>query len=528
MKPDALTRGAAHARRWLDRPLSLSWCVLGWLASSLTFVGLAVAYGGPSPGDSAESVYSTWSFAHGNVACFYPPLGSYRSYGMADPFAPLSSSGIANPFALVRSFDMASPSALTAPLYPLLSGVAAWISRIGDRVGFPSANQLGPGCANAVSRIYHWSLVSGALHPTLWLAFLVWPILLAGIVTVLRVSGRGRSGWEPLALLVVAVTPCVLMCITYFFHPEDLLAMGLLLLGVAAFLRKKWIWVGVLVGLAVCAQQFALLVAMPLLVLAPSRARRTVVVAAASVVALIDVPLVVASSGRGLRTILLGSNQVGSNIRSFGGTVLWETDLSGPLLFLISRVLPIAVVTALAWWASRRLGERLLEPTPLMSLLASALVVRLVFEENLFGYYFMAAAVSLIVLDVVAGRVRGVLLAWLAVVALAFSPVYLGYQNTPMSGALPFILVTLVLASLLIYTFTKRLKLYETVWFAFAVAVCEFTMWGLGHRVYVTPTWWWQVTLVPTALALALSPLVTTVRASKTRAGDDVARAASR
>jgi hypothetical protein len=117
--------------------------------------------------------------------------------------------------------------------------------------------------------------------------------------------------------------------------------------------------------------------------------------AAMSVSALIDVPLIVASSARGLRSILLGSSQVGSNVPSFGGTVLWETDLRGPLLFVISRVLPIAAVTALAWWASRRLGERLLESTPLMSLLASALAVRLVFEENLFGYYFMAVAVSL-------------------------------------------------------------------------------------------------------------------------------------
>ena len=502
--------------------------MLSWLVASMTFFGLAVLYGGPSQGDSAESVYSTWSFAHGDLACFYPPLGDYHSYGMANPFTPLQSSGIANPFALVRSFDMATPSALTAPLYPLLSGIVAWISRIGHQVLFPSANQLGPRCANAVSRIYHWSLISGALHPTLRLAFLVWPILLAGIVTVLRASGRGRTGWEPLALLPVALTPCVLMCITYFFHPEDLLAMGLVLLGVTAFLKKTWIWVGVLLGLAVCAQQFALLVALPLLVLTPSRARLKFVSAAISVSALIDVPLIVASSGRGLRTILLGSNLAGSNVRSFGGTVLWETDLSGPLLFVISRVLPIAAVTALAWWASRRLGERLLAPTPLMSLVASALAVRLVFEENLFGYYFMAVAVSLVLLDVVAGRVRGTMLAWLVIVSLAFSPVFLGYQKTPMSGSVPLILVTLVLASLLGYAVTRRLKLYKKIWFAFAVGVCEFTMWGLSHHVYVIPTWWWQVTLVPAALALALSPLVTLMRTPEARDVDVVPREALR
>jgi hypothetical protein len=338
----------------------------------------------------------------------------------------------------------------------------------------------------------------------------VWPVLFAGLIVVLRASDRGRTGWEPLLLFAVAVTPCVLMCITYYFHPEDLLSMGLLLMGIAAFLKKKWIWAGALLGLAVCAQQFALLVAVPLLVIAPSRARLRFAAAAVSVSALIDIPLIVASSGRGLKTVLFGSSRVGS--AAHGGTVLWELDQRGPLLFVISRVLPIMVVAVLAWWASRRLGERMLEPTPLMSLLASALIVRLVFEENLFGYYFMAAAVSLIVLDVVAGRLRGTMIAWLVIVTLAFSPLYLGYRQMHFEGAVLFVLVTLALASLLIYAVTKRLKLYKTVWLAYAAAVCEFRIWGLSHYVYAIPTWWWQVSLVPTALALALSPLVTLLR----------------
>jgi hypothetical protein len=483
LKPKALTPRVVQVRKWLDKPLSQCWCVCSWLAASLVFFCLAAFYGGPAQGDSSESLYSTWSIAHGNLACFYPPLINRHSYGMANPFA------------------------LTAPLYPLLSGVGAWILRIGHEVPFPRANQLGPNCEDALIKMYHWSLATGAIHLTLRLAFLVWPFLLAGLISMVRATGRGRTGWEPLLLFAVAVTPCVLMCITSYFHPEDLLSMGLLLMGVAAFLKKKWALSGFLLGLAVCAQQFALLVAVPLLVIAPSRARLKFVAAAVAVSALIDVPVILASSGRGLRTVLLGSSRAGSAIRSTGGTVLWELDLRGPVLFVVSRVIPIVVMAVLAWWAYRHLGERLLEPTPLMSLLATALGVRLLFEENLFGYYFMAVAVSLIVLDIVSGRLRGTMVAWLVIEALTFSPLYLGYRQSDTEGTALIVLVTLALLLLLIYVFTLRLPSYKTGWFAYAGAVCEFRIWGLSHYVYAIPTWWWQVTLVPTALALALSPL---------------------
>ena len=58
---------------------------------------------------------------------------------------------------------------------------------------------------------------------------------MAGIIALLRVSGRGRRGWEPLAFFLVACTPPVFTCLTYYFHPPDLLAMGLILAGCRVF-----------------------------------------------------------------------------------------------------------------------------------------------------------------------------------------------------------------------------------------------------------------------------------------------------
>jgi hypothetical protein len=74
----------------------------------------------------------------------------------------------------------------------------------------------------------------------------------------------------------------------------------------------------------------------------------------------------------------------------------------------------------LAEWVRRRVGAHALEPRVLVSLLGCCMTLRLVFEVNLYGYYLMAAAVLLVVLDVVAARIRASTIVWLVAAALAF------------------------------------------------------------------------------------------------------------
>jgi hypothetical protein len=140
---------------------------------------------------------------------------------------------------------------------------------------------------------------------------------------------------------------------------------------------------------------------------------------------------------------------------SIGNTVLSEMHLHGLALVTLSRITPIVLAVVLGWWVSQRLGSAALEPVPLVALAATSLTFRLVFEVNLFGYYFMAVAVSLIMLDVIRRRISVYLLAWLALVTLAFDP--LPWGNDPLSQAIP--------------------------------------------------VWLWQIVLVPIALALAAGPL---------------------
>ena len=459
----------------LDRPLALGWCVVGWVVASIVFLGLIGLLGGPSRVDAIESIYSTWAVANGHLACAYPPGAPYH-------------------FALIGR-----PVGFIAPLWPLVSGGIAGLVGVGHSVPFPSQAALGPNCSTALTAMAHWSTAAKALNPTVQLGYLSWFALMAGVIVLLRASGRGRCGWEPTILILLAATPFAAMPLLDDFHPQDLVAMGLALGGLACSRRGWWIWAGLLLGLAVTAQQFALLVFAPLLIVAPPIRRIRFASAAMAGVALLALPVSALTSGHALRAIILGSG----NTLSLGGTVLWELHLKGVVLVVFSRILPILMATALAWWAVRRLGGSVLEPVPLISLVATSLSFRLVFEQNLFGYYFMALAVLLLILDAVQGRIRGELVAWLSLVVLAFDP---APRIHVLSEYLPSVLMVIVCCVVLRGIRHGRMYWYLLPWVA--MVALAFASYPIGNFRYPLPTWMWQIVLVSTGVALAVRPLL--------------------
>jgi hypothetical protein len=313
----------------------------------------------------------------------------------------------------------------------------------------------------------------------------------------------------------MAGIPIVWMPLLIEFHPQDLLAMGLGLGGLACVRRGTWIWAGVLLGLAVSSQQFALLILAPLLVVAPQRQRVRLLLAAVGTWLIVNVPMIVATSGRAWNAVLIGSG----NFPSSGGTVLRELHPHGALLVVVSRVLPIGVSMVLAWWILRRIGSAALAPVPLVSLIAISLSLRLVFEQNLFGYYFMALAVCLVLLDVIRGRIRGELVAWVAVVTLLFSPVPYGLAFNARSwghqvdAALPLTFMVIALTLIALDAAHRRVRWYLV--FSFIIVVAAFAQWPPWMTLPLRPAWprWlWQIILVGSGLALAAQPLISTVR----------------
>ena len=88
---------------------------LGWLIALAIFVGLTTLFGGLTQLDALLSTYSSWSIAHGNFACAYPPGSSVEI-------------------------------SLTAPLYTLIAGGLSFLFGVGHGVAFPTQSALGSRC----------------------------------------------------------------------------------------------------------------------------------------------------------------------------------------------------------------------------------------------------------------------------------------------------------------------------------------------------------------------------------------------
>ena len=425
---------------WLDRPLSNGACVLGWLMAFVIFVVLTTVLGGLTQLDALLTTYSSWFIAHGNFACAYPPGSSVQI-------------------------------ALAAPLYTLMAGGLSFLFGVGHGAAFPTQSALGSRCLTWLGPIRHWSTQTSALTPTLRFGYLGWLVLMVGVVALIRASRRGNTGWELLTLLLIACTPPVFMCLQYLFHPQDLLAMGLLLCSIAFVLRERWTFAGILMALALTSQQFALLVLVAVLVVAPTAGRIKMVVAMVVTWSLIVVPLAVVTSGRALRVALVGSGLGGTQAKSLA----WELHLTGSTAIGVWRLVPIVISVSVAYLTYRRLGPAALTPVPLMALVATSLSLRLVFDEGLYGYYFMAVAVSLIILDVLRRRFRMELVGWLALIVLVFDP-------------LP---------------------------------------WGYDRLTYSVPMWIWQVLLVSPAVWLSLSPLILEIRCAREKSSAQGSRVQS-
>jgi len=467
----------ARISSWLGQPLSALSCVAGWCVATVLFVGVVALLGGPASNDSYETVFSTWAIQHGQFACAFP-VGDR----------------------------------VTAPLYPLASGGIAALARIGHGVPFPSGAALGPDCHRAFLAFNTWSLHANVQHATIQIGYLSWFALLAGLVAVLRATGRGRRRWEPAALATVACLPPVWLCIEGTFHPEDLMAMGLALAAVALALRSRWAWAGCVVALAVLSQQFALLVAAPLLVLAPPGRRLAYASWAAGTVVAAIVALSAVTSGDAAHAIVFGTGSTGG----VGGTILWELDLHGPLLVVCSRIAPVALSLLVAWWAARHLRAGALEPAAVLSVVALSLGFRLVFEQQLFGYYFMALSVALLMLDVVAGRVRATLVGWLAAVSMAYvvGSTAIETLRAPGPAVLNDLLPLSVMAlavGLFVRDVRRGARAWRTACWA-AMLAAALVVWKQTDVVGVPPTWLWQLVLVPPGLVLAATPLLSEVR----------------
>ena len=472
----------------LDQPIrpALRWAT--WIVTTLVFGGLVLWEGIPSVGDSSFSLYTVWAIAHGQFSCAYPPL---ITRGIQSAWAPVT---------------------YIAPLYPLLAGGVSALLHLGESSSFPTAAALGPHCGSALREMLLWALHTGVADSTVKLGLTSWLVVLLGAILLLRSIDRAGTLWEPVTLFLLAISVPMLSALFEYFHPQDVLALGFILISLAAFLKNHWIIAGVAMGSAVGTNQYAVLAAIALWVVVSDSQSWKYVAAGALTLAALVAPFVVASGGRSWLLVLKGS---GFNY-SVGGTALWELRLPSPIMFAVSRFVPLLASAAIAWFVRRRLGN--LNAVQLLSLVATCLSLRLVFEANLWSYYFVPLAAMLIIVDVAIGRIRGGVVAWLMMEAIAFNPLphFIGPAGT-LSGtwlAMNGPLVLTVVGGIAAVANLARGRANWT-WIVFFLIASGSLVIGEripGLHIYWWPTWLWQAILVPSGIALVAQPLFDSLR----------------
>lgn len=475
-------------REWLDVPRSFAWNVAAWTFASILFVSLTIILGGPSQLDSGQSIYSALLIAHGNWSCAYPPIASRHLNGTTLVFA--------------------------SPMYTLVSAAAARLLDIGAGTPFPPVAHLGSHCSNAIGQVATWVQSTNALRLLTRFGLVSWAVLAGGLVATLRASRKQRDGYEALLLIAVACSPPVLSCLEWSFHPEDLMAMGLIMFAVASLLQERWWVLGLVMGMALLTQLFALLALIPLALVIPPRHRVAVASGVAALLAVVVTPLVLATSGAVLHSIFFGTSKVGgAHFEGAGGTVVFLAGLHGVVLFLVSRIAPLATATIVTLFAMKKWGAEVRRPEILVSLIATCLTIRLVFEVNAFGYYYMAATVFLLLIDAIQSRFRGESFAIISLISLAYSPVtqyfrWRGQVDGPVvREALPYLVSIPVVATILVGLVLRRVRWRWVFWqVVVMVAFIRFPI-RLRADTGVLPSWCWQLLLVTPLLLMLSSPL---------------------
>ncbi len=154
-----------------------------------------------------------------------------------------------------------------------------------------------------------------------------------------------------------------------------------------------------------------------------------------------------------------------------------------------------------------------IDPADVVALGALALMARLVFEQNLFGYYFAPPVVALVLAEAVRRRLRGDVVAWVAVVSIAFSsiPSNFAARMEPwgrFAASAESIAVVGGLAIALAVGWRRhRVRWTHALALVGVLAVFHSQVFFASQFLTTLPHWLWQVILVPTGVYLAATAL---------------------
>ena len=369
------------------------------VGAAACYVAIVVARQGPPPGgDTTPLTEVTSALAAGQL------------------HAAAANDGLPNPpgYPLLASpFVVAFPSLVGSPTWCLTSNRAAGSSATSGPNARGGTGQ-DDNCGNAASGntpnvLPNWYRAQGLL------GVLGWLVLAGGAWSLLRAADAESPARLAALFAFLVIVPAASSAIVQLYHPQDIVSLGLALAAAAQTLRRRWVVAGAVFGLAILTKQFAILLVLPALAVAPGAGARlrlgaaTIVVAAAGLL-----PFLVSAPWATLENF--SGFSAGGAVS--GATVLTLSGVSGSVASAVARDAPVLFAVAVCLWALSRRGPWLSRPDALVALGLACVSGRLVFESVVFPYYLLARSALFFMLDLVTRRSPYRSLAWCAGAAL--------------------------------------------------------------------------------------------------------------
>jgi hypothetical protein len=374
---------------------------------------VTVRQGPPSGGDTPPLTAVTTAVADGDfsVAASVTSLPDPPGYPLlAAPFVALFRESVGSPAWCTPSSRVVVPARSVAP-------------GLRGAVGFPECGTHGGLPGGSLPSWYRSQALLGVAS---------WLVLALGALAVLRAGGADSLPRRAGLLAFLAFLPAASGAVVQLYHPQDIVSLGLALAGLSQSIRGRWALAGALFGAALLSKQFAILLLLPAVVVAPGRRPRLVLAGAAAAVAAAGLlPFVVADPRATVE-----------NLSGFGGggAVPGQTVLSllaghGTVTSAVARDAPVVFAVAVCIWAAGRHIGWSDRPAAVVALALVCTGSRLVFESVVFPYYLLSASVLVLLVDLVARRSPHRSLAWCAAAAF-FVAVHPGNRTVAALGTL--------------------------------------------------------------------------------------------
>ncbi|NNN21112.1 MAG: hypothetical protein HKL80_03815 [Acidimicrobiales bacterium] len=249
-------------------------------------------------------------------------------------------------------------------------------------------------------------------------AFVTWLVVAFGLIYVLQKSARKNTWFLIYALFGLSLMPFFAASISIFFHPEDVLAIGLVLISTGAMLREKWILSGIFAGLALDSKLIAVPFLLVLFVLIPGKARIKFTLAAVFISALILSPFLITLpssikifAGHDALTFLINAPSIMSYLKG----------IFGSHAALASRGLPVIFAGVFAIVFKMKLPNVFKNTEAVVILLCASAIWRVFFEVEVFAYYLMPISITFFLIVLICNRGYMLYLFWSFVTALIYN-----------------------------------------------------------------------------------------------------------